>query len=105
MAAVFAETRAAAEDAAEQVQVEYQVLPTLEDGTCFRWTRGDAAAVERAFADAPHRVELELVNNRLCGAAIETRGMVAVPGPEGLTLYCATQVPHHLRRRSARSSG
>ena len=50
---------------------------------CFRWTRGDAAAVERAFARAPHRVELELVNNRLCGAAIETRGMAAVPGPTG----------------------
>ena len=96
VAAVFAETRAAAEDLAEQIGVTYDALP-LEDRTCFRWTRGDAAAVERAFADAPHRVELELVNNRLCGAAIETRGMVAVPGPEELTLYCATQTPHHLR--------
>jgi len=96
VAAVFAETRAAAEDVAERVEVEYEVLP-LVDAECFRWSRGDAAAVKRAFADAPHRVELELVNNRLCGAAIETRGMVAVPGPEGLTLYCATQTPHHLR--------
>jgi carbon-monoxide dehydrogenase large subunit len=42
-------------------------------------------------------VELDLVNNRLCGAAIESRAMAAVPGPGGLTLYCATQAPHHLR--------
>jgi aerobic carbon-monoxide dehydrogenase large subunit len=96
VAAVFAETRAVAEDAAEAVSVTYDVLPP-ENKTCFRWTRGDAAAVESAFAHAPHRVELELVNNRLCGAAIETRGMVAVPGAQGLTLYCATQTPHHLR--------
>lgn len=96
VAAVLAETRAAAQDVAEQVAIEYEVLP-LVDEQCFRWSRGDAAAVDRAFAGAPHRVELELVNNRLCGAAIETRGMAAVPGPEGLTLYCATQTPHHLR--------
>ena len=96
VAAVFAETRTAAENMAERVEVEYEVLPPV-DAECFRWSRGDAAAVERAFADAPHRVNLELVNNRLCGAAIETRGMVAVPGPEGLTLYCATQTAHHLR--------
>ena len=51
VAAVFAETRAAAEDAAEQVAVAYEALP-LEEQTCFQWTRGDAAAVEKAFADA-----------------------------------------------------
>ena len=96
VAVVFADTRAAAEDAAEQVQVEYESLPPASEA-CFRWTRGDAAAVEKAFAGAAHRVELELVNNRLCGAAIENRAMAAVPGPDGLTLYCATQAPHHLR--------
>ena len=46
---------ALAEDAAEQVQVEYETLPPLEDERCFRWTRGDAAAVEAAFAAAPTR--------------------------------------------------
>jgi carbon-monoxide dehydrogenase large subunit len=97
VAAVFGDTPAAAEDAAEQVAVAYEPLP-LDERTCFRWTRGDAEAVEKAFADAPHRVEIELVNNRLCGAAIENRGMAAVPGPQGLTLYCATQTPHHLRQ-------
>src|SRR5688572_27868173 len=80
VAVVFAETRAAAEDAAEQVAVAYEALP-LQEQTCFQWTRGDAAAVEQAFAEAAHRVDIELVNNRLCGAAIENRGMAAVPEP------------------------
>ena len=93
VAAVFAETRALAEDAAERVAVEYEPLPLIENATCFRWSRGDAGAVEAAFAGAPRRVEIELVNNRLCGAALEARGVVAT----GDTLYCATQAPHHIR--------
>jgi len=94
VAAVFSETRALAEDAAELVDVDYEVLPLIGADTCFRWTRGDAAAVDAAFATAAHRVDLELVNNRLCGAAIETRGVLST----GDTLYCATQAPHHIRQ-------
>ena len=94
VAAVFAESRATAEDAAEQVEVEYQPLAPIDDEPCFKWSRGDRAAVQAAFAGAAHRVQLELVNNRLCGAAIETRGCIAT----GDTLYCGTQAPHHIRR-------
>jgi len=94
VAAVFAETKALAEDAAEELVVEYEARPPLEDERCFRWTRGDAAAVAGAFAAAAHVVEVELVNNRLCGAAIEPRGIVAT----GDTLYVGTQAPHHIRR-------
>src|SRR5580765_6011561 len=94
VAAVFAETTTLAEDAAQEVQVEYEARPPLEDERCFRWTRGDAAAVESAFAAAARVVEIELVNNRLCGAAIEPRGIVAT----GDTLYVGTQAPHHIRR-------
>lgn len=93
VAAVFAETRDLAEDAAERVEVEYQVLPPIENEPCFRWTRGDAAAVDAAFSKASHVVNLELVNNRVCGGAIEGRGIVATAD----TLYCATQAPHHIR--------
>jgi carbon-monoxide dehydrogenase large subunit len=94
VAAVFAETKALAEDAAEEVQVEYEALSPVEDERCFRWTRGDAAAVEAAFAAAARVVEIELVNNRLCGAAIEPRGILAAAD----TLYVGTQAPHHIRR-------
>ena len=92
VAAVFAESKALAEDAAELVEVEYQPLP-LVDEPCFKWTRGEKAGVDAAFAKAAHRTSIELVNNRLCGAAIEARGMVATLD----TLYCGTQAPHHIR--------
>jgi carbon-monoxide dehydrogenase large subunit len=54
VAAVFAETRALAEDAAEAVQVDYEELPPVADARSFRWTRGDAAAVE--MPATPYRV-------------------------------------------------
>jgi carbon-monoxide dehydrogenase large subunit len=94
VAAVFAESRALAEDAAESVLVDYEPLELLKDEICFRWTRGDQAGVGEAFARAPRKVTVELVNNRLCGAAIETRGALST----GDILYCGTQTPHHIRR-------
>jgi carbon-monoxide dehydrogenase large subunit len=94
VAAVFGESKSLAEDAAEQVRIDYEILENVQSETCFYWTRGDAAAVDAAFARAAHEVEIELVNNRLCGAAIETRGAIAT----GDTLYCGTQTPHHIRQ-------
>ncbi len=94
VAAVLAESRLLAEDAAEQVAVDYEILEPVEDEICFAWTRGDRDAVEQAFAQAARKVQIELVNNRLCGAAIETRGAIST----GDTLYCGTQTPHHIRR-------
>jgi aerobic carbon-monoxide dehydrogenase large subunit len=116
--AVIAETRAQAADAAEAVQVDYEPLPVVTDGraalakdapqlhesapgnVCFRWTRGDEAAAHQAFERAAHVVRLDLVNNRLIGAALEPRAVLADADPAGnkLTLYCATQIPHHIRR-------
>ncbi|HET7669828.1 MAG TPA: xanthine dehydrogenase family protein molybdopterin-binding subunit [Burkholderiales bacterium] len=94
VAAVFAETRAQAEDAAERVEVQYEPLPLIEGERAFTWTRGDRAAVDAAFAQKPRVVSIELVNNRLCGAAIEGRGAIATAD----TLYVGTQAPHHIRR-------
>jgi len=94
VAAVFAESRAQAEDAAEAIEVDYEPLPLIEGEQSFKWARGDRAATAAAMAKAAHRVQIELVNNRLCGAAIETRGCIS----NGDTLYCGTQAPHHIRR-------
>jgi CO/xanthine dehydrogenase Mo-binding subunit len=74
---------------------------------CFRWERGDAAAAARAFAAAAHVTSLDLVNNRLVGAAIEPRAVLAVADPATgrLTVYDSTQTPHHVRRFLAEELG
>lgn len=92
VAMVLAQTRELAEDAAERVEVDYEALAPASE-TCFRWTRGEEAAVAAQLACAAHVVRVELANNRLCGAAIEPRGMIATAD----TLYCGTQAPHHIR--------
>jgi carbon-monoxide dehydrogenase large subunit len=116
VAAVIAETRAQAQDAADLLEVGYEPLPVVVDGraamakdapqlhdaapgnVCFRFARGDDAAVRKAFDGADHVVRLDLANNRLIGAAIEPRAVLADGGAGKLTLYCSTQVPHHIRR-------
>jgi aerobic carbon-monoxide dehydrogenase large subunit len=116
IAVVIAETVAQALEAAEAVSVEYAPLPTAVDAraaiealapqlheaaprnVCFRWHRGDQLAVEQQLRTASHVTSIELINNRLIGAAIEPRAVVAVPARDGLVLYSSTQVPHQIRR-------
>ena len=125
IAAVCAETMHGAMDAAESIVVDYAPLPAVTDAraarkdgapqlhadapgnACFRWERGDATAVERAFAAAAHITSVDLVNNRLVGAAIEPRAVLAVPDPASgrLTIYDSTQTPHHVRRFLAEELG
>ena len=116
VAAVIAETHAQAQAAADLLEVDYEPLPVIVDGraamakdapqlhdaapnnVCFRFVRGDEAAVRKAFDGAAHVVRLDLANNRLIGAAIEPRAVLADGGAGKLTLYCSTQIPHHIRR-------
>src|SRR5262245_40172566 len=123
--AVFADTREQATDAAERVAVDYEPLAAVSDvraalapgapqlhqaapgNVCFRWARGDEAAVPKAFEAAPHKVALDLVNNRLVGCAIEPRAVMATidPGTDRLTLYTSTQAPHHIRQQVTEQLG
>src|SRR5580704_13137322 len=125
VAVVIAQTREQALDAAELVEVDYETLaavvdaraaagaqaPQLHDAApeniCFRWARGDEAAVRQAVQSAAHVTRLDLINNRLIGAAIEPRAVLAVAdaASERLTLYTSTQVPHHIRRYVAEQLG
>ncbi len=116
VAAAIAESREAAADAAERVEIEYAPLEAVTSARdalaaaapqlhrdapgniCFRYTRGDAAAVEAAFAGAAHVTRIDLVNHRIAGAALEPRAVIGVPDATGFALYAATQVPHHVRR-------
>src|SRR5712692_4305910 len=100
VAAVIAESLAQAIDAAERFEVEYEPLAVVTDAreaqaagapqlhacasgnVCFRWARGDEAAVRAAFRSAAHVVAIDLVNNRLVGAAIEPRAVIGAVDPQ-----------------------
>ena len=95
VAFVVAETRIQAKDAAELIEVEYDDLPAVADtakalaagaaqvhpeapgNLAFDWHFGHEAAVQAAFAQAAHVVELELINNRVICNAMEPRACVA----------------------------
>ena len=111
VAFVVADTLAHAKDAAELVAVDYRPLAAVVDtatahargqpqihdrakgNLCFDWRHGDARSVKKAFSAAAHVVGLDIVNNRLIGHAMETRGALAEPGPgkDRMTLTVCTQ--------------
>jgi carbon-monoxide dehydrogenase large subunit len=125
VAAVVAATLTQAVDAAERVEVDYAPLSAVTDAraaqaeaapqlhacaggnVCFRWARGDEVAVRAALRSAAHVVAIDLVNNRLVGAAIEPRAVIGAVDPqsEKLTLYSSTQAPHHIRRQVTEQLG
>jgi carbon-monoxide dehydrogenase large subunit len=114
VALVIAETLNQAKDAADLIEVDYEVLPavvncadTLKPGApqihdeapgnkCYTWALGDKAAVDAAFAKAAHVTKLDIVNNRLIPNAIEPRAAVASyqRAEDAYTLYVTSQNPH-----------
>ncbi len=114
VAVVIAETLDAAHDAAELVEVDYEVLPAVADAamarakgapvlhdaapdnTCYVWALGDKAATDAAFAKAAHVTKLEFINNRLIPNAIEPRAAIGLysRSEEAYTLYVSNQNPH-----------
>ncbi len=123
VAAVLAETRAIAEDAAELVQLDLEPLPSVgdaqtalqggpavhkscPDNVLLRLQRrgGD---VEAAFAGADHVVRASFRIPRLQAAPIEPRGCLAAYSPDDdlLTLWCSSQDPHRPRLQLAKVMG
>ncbi|HEX2565376.1 MAG TPA: xanthine dehydrogenase family protein molybdopterin-binding subunit [Burkholderiales bacterium] len=112
VAVVIAESLEQAKDAAELVDVQYEILPAVvdaakakaakplhdvaPDNTCYVWALGDKAKVDAAFAAAAHVTKLEFVNNRLIPNAIEPRSANAQYSRASgdYTLYVASQNPH-----------
>jgi carbon-monoxide dehydrogenase large subunit len=118
VAAVVAESRWAAEDGAEAVEVEYDAIPAVSTvhaalepdaphvherfGTnlVFEIERGSREATEAAMAAAAEVVELRLSNNRLSANPIEPRSYLCDydAASDRFTLYATSQQPHYLRR-------
>jgi aerobic carbon-monoxide dehydrogenase large subunit len=117
VAVVIAESQAQARDAAEKVDVDYDVLPAAVDlasitskGTAqihevapnnvvYDWHLGDKAAVDAAFKNAKHVTKLSLTNNRLVPNAMEPRAALGDydTGTDSYTLHTTSQNPHVAR--------
>jgi carbon-monoxide dehydrogenase large subunit len=111
VAAIVAATRVQAQDAAEQVSIDYEDLPCVVDakqavqpGAPLVWPQatgnvsaeaeyGDKAAVEAAFARAAHVTTLENRNQRVIAMALEPRACMAVHEDARTTLYTQNQTP------------
>ncbi|MGR3462220.1 MAG: xanthine dehydrogenase family protein molybdopterin-binding subunit [Roseovarius sp.] len=119
IAAVVAETREQARDAAEAIVLDIEELPAvvdmkaaLKDGApkvhddltsnlCYDWgfVEENKAAVDEAFEKAAHVTSLELVNNRLIANPMEPRVAVGdfSRSTGDSTLYTTSQNPHVIR--------
>jgi len=118
VAFVVAETPAQARDAAELVEVDYEVRPAvveLEDAAkegaikvwedCpqgnvgFRLMFGNKEATDSAFVGAKHVVKLRVENNRLSPVAMEPRAAIGDynAAEDFCTLYTTSQNPHGVR--------
>jgi len=125
VALVIAESLAAAKDAAELVEVAYDVLPAVIDpaeavkqgapaiwdeapaNVALDWGLGDPKPVEEAFAKATRIVKLDLAINRVIVAPIEPRGILAAydPATERYTLHIGTQGAFGMRATVASHLG
>jgi len=106
---VVAETLQQAYDAAELVDIDYDILPSLTDtaaalkdgvlqvwddapkNICFDWSMGDAEATDAAFAKADHVAKVNLVNNRVVCASMEPRGATGLFANNTYTLHTNCQ--------------
>ena len=116
VAMVVAETLQDAKNAAELVEVEYEVLPAVvsiqdvsnpsrhnptlheqaPDNKCYHWAIGDEAQVDAAFKGAAHITKIDLSNNRLVPNAMEPRAAIGSysRANDEYTLYVSNQNPH-----------
>jgi carbon-monoxide dehydrogenase large subunit len=128
VAVIVARSKAAAQDAVELVDVDYDLLPAvldmeeavaegaqlthdhLESNRSFHFVfeSGDAGTgqhTEEAFRDAEVVVSRRFVQQRLIPAFMEPRSVVVQPQGDNYTMWSSTQVPHILRIMLAMVTG
>jgi aerobic carbon-monoxide dehydrogenase large subunit len=111
VAFIVADTIKQARDAAEAIEVDYDILPSITDlstamdkgatlvwpdvphNLAFDWEIGDKTATEAEFAKAAHVTKLTVVNNRIVVNSMEARAALADfdAGTGRWTLYANTQ--------------
>ena len=121
VAVVVGESRYAAEDGAEAVELELDPLeplvdplhalvpeaPLVHDGrpNVYVENRVESGDVEAAFAVAAAVVEADLRHGRSTALPLEPRGVVAEPDGDGVVVRATTQGPHKLRLALAQTLG
>src|SRR2546426_1271451 len=124
VAVVVATDRYLAGDAADLVEVDYEVLPAVADpekaqakgapavhpewadNIAFTYHQ-EGGEVDKAFAEADVVVKQRITSQRLIPMAMETRGVVAEwrGADRQLNLYTSTQIPHLVRTLVAQMLG
>src|SRR4029077_1259582 len=116
VALVLASSKAAAEDAAERIEVRYEPLPPvldmekaiLKDAPVIHEELGSNLSydvkrsvgdIEAAFNEADVKIKQRLIQQRLIPIAVETRGVLAdfKPFTGKLTIWSSTQIPHFVK--------
>lgn len=111
--AVVADSRGRAEDAAERVEIDWEILPSVADdeaalddatpvihealGDNLAWQRNaDFGDVDAAYAEADHVIEETFNFGRHTGVCLEPRAILAdfEPSEEQLTVWHNNQCPH-----------
>jgi carbon-monoxide dehydrogenase large subunit len=120
VAIVVAEDRHTAEDAVDEIVVDYEALPAVvdpdealksgailvhdesKDNVVFSFTV-NKGNVDQALRNAPHTLRERFRHHRYCAAPLEGRGVVAWVEPKTaiLTVWSSTQMPHLVRRQIA----
>ena len=120
VAVIVAESRYAAEDAAQLVSLDLDLLPAVVDPeTALRpgativhdrfatnligaFTIGKGE-IDAALARAPHRLQRRFHHHRYIAAPMECRGVVGMHDArtDSVTIWSATQVVHWVRREAA----
>ncbi len=121
VAFIVADSEEIAREAAELVEVDYEPLAAVVDGSAalaagapaiwdqapgnlaFHLRKGDAEAVAQAMKQAAHVVEIEVMNNRVVVAPIEPRAGIARydAATETMELELTGQGLHGIRRQLA----
>jgi len=116
VAAVIATSAEVAEDAVEDILVEWEELPAAVDllSACESGSpkvfdglasniidTGEKKSddVDEVFAGAPHTLSQRMLSQRVAGVPMEVRAVAASPDAVtgGLTLWSSTQIPHGVR--------
>ena len=121
IAAIFAQTIEQAKDAAELLEIDWDIRPAIAEtrdapllgaarvwdevpnNICFVHDEGDRDAVSAALEASPLKIALSYPITRVIAAPMETRAALATYDPIGerYTLYAGLQNPHYIREELA----